>query len=140
MFVSLLQLLIGYENGTVVLWDLRSKRADLRAYYDEVRNFHLFRKTVLQQIVICLIKQMDIYIKALLVLEILFVLCFWTSYWQQKSKPEISSSNALGTCERSTTWSLFPLALTSSSASAWGSSVEQCSDELTWHIATLGII
>ncbi|NXF49001.1 STB5L protein, partial [Oceanites oceanicus] len=29
------QLLIGYENGTVVLWDLRSKRADLRAYYDE---------------------------------------------------------------------------------------------------------
>uniref|UniRef100_A0A8B9C922 Syntaxin-binding protein 5-like n=1 Tax=Anser brachyrhynchus TaxID=132585 RepID=A0A8B9C922_9AVES len=29
------KLLIGYENGTVVLWDLRSKRADLRAYYDE---------------------------------------------------------------------------------------------------------
>ncbi|NXL86829.1 STB5L protein, partial [Alectura lathami] len=29
------QLLIGYENGTVVLWDLRSKRAHLRAYYDE---------------------------------------------------------------------------------------------------------
>ncbi|NXA10587.1 STB5L protein, partial [Sapayoa aenigma] len=29
------QLLIGYENGTVVFWDLRSKRADLRAYYDE---------------------------------------------------------------------------------------------------------
>ncbi|POI32600.1 hypothetical protein CIB84_003648, partial [Bambusicola thoracicus] len=28
-------LLIGYENGTVVFWDLRSKRADLRAYYDE---------------------------------------------------------------------------------------------------------
>lgn len=38
--VSLLQLLIGYENGTVVFWDLRSKRADLRAYYDEVSNFH----------------------------------------------------------------------------------------------------
>ncbi|KFM12810.1 Syntaxin-binding protein 5-like, partial [Aptenodytes forsteri] len=35
VFVPLLQLLIGYENGTVVLWDLRSKRADLRAYYDE---------------------------------------------------------------------------------------------------------
>uniref|UniRef100_A0A8C3BWS2 Syntaxin-binding protein 5-like n=1 Tax=Cairina moschata TaxID=8855 RepID=A0A8C3BWS2_CAIMO len=35
VFVSLPQLLIGYENGTVVLWDLRSKRADLRAYYDE---------------------------------------------------------------------------------------------------------
>uniref|UniRef100_A0A8C6XDT4 Syntaxin binding protein 5L n=1 Tax=Naja naja TaxID=35670 RepID=A0A8C6XDT4_NAJNA len=29
------KLLIGYENGTIVLWDLRSKRADLRAYYDE---------------------------------------------------------------------------------------------------------
>uniref|UniRef100_A0A8C3LIP6 Syntaxin binding protein 5 like n=1 Tax=Chrysolophus pictus TaxID=9089 RepID=A0A8C3LIP6_CHRPC len=29
------KLLIGYENGTVVFWDLRSKRADLRAYYDE---------------------------------------------------------------------------------------------------------
>lgn len=40
VFVSLPQLLIGYENGTVVLWDLRSKRADLRAYYDEVSNFH----------------------------------------------------------------------------------------------------
>ncbi|XP_038613515.1 syntaxin-binding protein 5-like isoform X3 [Tachyglossus aculeatus] len=29
------KLLIGYENGTVVLWDLKSKRADLRVYYDE---------------------------------------------------------------------------------------------------------
>uniref|UniRef100_A0A8D2ITZ6 Syntaxin binding protein 5 like n=1 Tax=Varanus komodoensis TaxID=61221 RepID=A0A8D2ITZ6_VARKO len=29
------KLLIGYENGTVVFWDLRSKRADLRVYYDE---------------------------------------------------------------------------------------------------------
>ncbi|XP_066471966.1 syntaxin-binding protein 5-like isoform X2 [Tiliqua scincoides] len=29
------KLLIGYENGTVVFWDLRSKRADLRLYYDE---------------------------------------------------------------------------------------------------------
>ncbi|KAM4699212.1 syntaxin-binding protein 5-like isoform 3-T3 [Discoglossus pictus] len=29
------KLLIGYENGTVVLWDLRCKRADLRFYYDE---------------------------------------------------------------------------------------------------------
>nr|XP_056703803.1 syntaxin-binding protein 5-like isoform X1 [Euleptes europaea] len=29
------KLLIGYEDGTVVLWDLRSKRADLRVYYDE---------------------------------------------------------------------------------------------------------
>ncbi|KAM9320903.1 syntaxin-binding protein 5-like [Gastrophryne carolinensis] len=29
------KLLIGYESGTVVLWDLRSKRVDLRFYYDE---------------------------------------------------------------------------------------------------------
>ncbi|XP_064413227.1 syntaxin-binding protein 5-like isoform X2 [Latimeria chalumnae] len=29
------KLLIGYESGTVVVWDLRSKRADLRFYYDE---------------------------------------------------------------------------------------------------------
>ncbi|KAM4794652.1 syntaxin-binding protein 5-like isoform 3-T3 [Rhinophrynus dorsalis] len=29
------KLLIGYETGTIVLWDLRSKRADLRFYYDE---------------------------------------------------------------------------------------------------------
>ncbi|XP_069800701.1 syntaxin-binding protein 5-like isoform X3 [Dendropsophus ebraccatus] len=29
------KLLIGYESGTIVLWDLRSKRADVRFYYDE---------------------------------------------------------------------------------------------------------
>ncbi|XP_078512766.1 syntaxin-binding protein 5-like [Lissotriton helveticus] len=29
------KLLIGYESGTVVQWDLRSKRAELRFYYDE---------------------------------------------------------------------------------------------------------
>ncbi|XP_075449011.1 syntaxin-binding protein 5-like isoform X2 [Ascaphus truei] len=29
------KLLIGYESGTVVLWDLRLKRAELRFYYDE---------------------------------------------------------------------------------------------------------
>ncbi|XP_071995130.1 syntaxin-binding protein 5-like isoform X6 [Engystomops pustulosus] len=29
------KLLIGYESGTIVLWDLRSKRADIRFYYDE---------------------------------------------------------------------------------------------------------
>lgn len=33
------QLLIGYENGTVVFWDLKSKRAELRLYYDEVSDF-----------------------------------------------------------------------------------------------------
>ncbi|KAG2456704.1 STB5L protein, partial [Polypterus senegalus] len=29
------KLLIGFETGTVVLWDLRCKRADFRTYYDE---------------------------------------------------------------------------------------------------------
>ncbi|XP_038657863.1 syntaxin-binding protein 5-like isoform X2 [Scyliorhinus canicula] len=29
------KLLMGFESGTVVLWDMRSKRADLRFYYDE---------------------------------------------------------------------------------------------------------
>lgn len=32
----LLQLLIGFESGTVVLWDLKSKKADYRYTYDEV--------------------------------------------------------------------------------------------------------
>ncbi|KAI4582684.1 hypothetical protein MJG53_020766, partial [Ovis ammon polii x Ovis aries] len=31
----LLQLLIGFESGTVVLWDLKSKKADYRYTYDE---------------------------------------------------------------------------------------------------------
>lgn len=79
-FFSLLQLLIGYENGTIVFWDLRSKRADLRAYYDEVSSSCYFSKAIVQQFAICLTKQMDGYLKALLVLEILFVLCFWANY------------------------------------------------------------
>ncbi|XP_062906719.1 syntaxin-binding protein 5-like isoform X9 [Mobula hypostoma] len=29
------KLLLGFESGTVVLWDVRSKRADFRFYYDE---------------------------------------------------------------------------------------------------------
>ncbi|XP_067896034.1 syntaxin-binding protein 5-like isoform X1 [Heterodontus francisci] len=29
------KLLMGFESGTVVLWDMRSKRADFRFYYDE---------------------------------------------------------------------------------------------------------
>ncbi|XP_072369813.1 syntaxin-binding protein 5-like isoform X5 [Scyliorhinus torazame] len=29
------KLLMGFESGTVVLWDMRSKRADVRFYYDE---------------------------------------------------------------------------------------------------------
>lgn len=32
-----LQLLIGFESGTIVQWDLRAKKADFRIYYDEVR-------------------------------------------------------------------------------------------------------
>lgn len=36
---TVFQLLIGYENGTVVFWDLKSKRAELRVYYDEVSDF-----------------------------------------------------------------------------------------------------
>lgn len=31
-----LQLLIGFESGTIVQWDLRAKKADFRIYYDEV--------------------------------------------------------------------------------------------------------
>lgn len=30
------QLLIGFESGIIVMWDLRAKRADFRIYYDEV--------------------------------------------------------------------------------------------------------
>lgn len=33
---SSLQLLIGFESGTIVQWDLRGKKADFRIYYDEV--------------------------------------------------------------------------------------------------------
>uniref|UniRef100_A0A8C8DKU0 Syntaxin binding protein 5L n=1 Tax=Oryzias sinensis TaxID=183150 RepID=A0A8C8DKU0_9TELE len=31
------KLLIGFESGTVVQWDLRAKKADFRIYYDEVK-------------------------------------------------------------------------------------------------------
>lgn len=38
------QLLIGFESGTIVMWDLRAKRADFRIYYDEVSvKFFCFR-------------------------------------------------------------------------------------------------
>lgn len=33
-----LQLLIGFESGTIVQWDLRAKKADFRIYYDEVSS------------------------------------------------------------------------------------------------------
>lgn len=33
---SSLQLIIGFESGIVVLWDLKSKKADYRYTYDEV--------------------------------------------------------------------------------------------------------
>ncbi|XP_051997859.1 syntaxin-binding protein 5-like isoform X9 [Xyrauchen texanus] len=29
------KLLIGFESGTIIMWDLRAKRADFRIYYDE---------------------------------------------------------------------------------------------------------
>lgn len=32
----LFQLIIGFESGIVVLWDLKSKKADYRYTYDEV--------------------------------------------------------------------------------------------------------
>lgn len=32
------QLLIGFESGTIVQWDLRAKKADFRIYYDEVSS------------------------------------------------------------------------------------------------------
>lgn len=34
--IFFLQLLIGFESGTIVQWDLRAKKADFRIYYDEV--------------------------------------------------------------------------------------------------------
>lgn len=34
-----MQLLIGFESGTVVLWDLKSKKADYRYTHDEVIFF-----------------------------------------------------------------------------------------------------
>lgn len=40
----LLQLLIGFESGTVVLWDLKSKKADYRYTYDEVITLVLLLK------------------------------------------------------------------------------------------------
>jgi hypothetical protein len=40
----LLQLLIGFESGTVVLWDLKSKKADYRYTYDEVTKIFMLIK------------------------------------------------------------------------------------------------
>lgn len=34
----LTQLLVGFESGTIVQWDLRVKKADFRIYYDEVSS------------------------------------------------------------------------------------------------------
>lgn len=39
LLLLLLQLLIGFECGVVVLWDLKSKKADYRYNYDEVRHY-----------------------------------------------------------------------------------------------------
>ena len=46
-------MLIGYENGTVVFWDLKSKRAELRVYYDEVSiSTEIFEKSIM---ILCLL-------------------------------------------------------------------------------------
>lgn len=37
------QLLIGFESGTIVQWDLRAKKADFRIYYDEVSSSSRFQ-------------------------------------------------------------------------------------------------
>lgn len=37
-----LQLIIGFESGIVVLWDLKSKKADYRYAHDEVGTFPSF--------------------------------------------------------------------------------------------------
>lgn len=47
----LLQLLIGFESGTVVLWDLKSKKADYRYTYDEVITFLQIKKWMLSFLV-----------------------------------------------------------------------------------------
>lgn len=39
-YCDLLQLLIGFESGTVALWDLKSKKADYRYTHDEVTENH----------------------------------------------------------------------------------------------------
>lgn len=39
LFLLLLQLLIGFECGVVVLWDLKCKKADYRYNYDEVSHY-----------------------------------------------------------------------------------------------------
>lgn len=45
----LLQLLIGFECGIVVLWDLKSKKADYRYNYDEVRHcLHILLQNLVQ--------------------------------------------------------------------------------------------
>uniref|UniRef100_A0A452RUS1 Syntaxin binding protein 5 n=1 Tax=Ursus americanus TaxID=9643 RepID=A0A452RUS1_URSAM len=41
--IPYLKLLIGFESGTVVLWDLKSKKADYRYTYDEVILFLLIK-------------------------------------------------------------------------------------------------
>lgn len=39
LLLLLLQLLIGFECGVVVLWDLKCKKADYRYNYDEVSHY-----------------------------------------------------------------------------------------------------
>lgn len=83
---------------------------------------------------------MDIYLKVLLVLVILFVLCFWATYWQQKSKPEISGCTALASFDCTTTESLhLDFDKFISFCVGFPSWIEY-SNELTWNTATWGIL
>lgn len=50
LLLLLLQLLIGFECGVVVLWDLKCKKADYRYNYDEVS--HYFPRSVLARLVV----------------------------------------------------------------------------------------
>uniref|UniRef100_A0A8C7XIP7 Syntaxin binding protein 5L n=1 Tax=Oryzias sinensis TaxID=183150 RepID=A0A8C7XIP7_9TELE len=51
------KLLIGFESGTVVQWDLRAKKADFRIYYDEVKvplhRLQPFKKRFLIRVHMC---------------------------------------------------------------------------------------
>lgn len=47
LLLLLFQLLIGFECGIVVLWDLKSKKADYRYNYDEVRHYSLYSQFLL---------------------------------------------------------------------------------------------
>lgn len=51
LLLLLLQLLIGFECGVVVLWDLKCKKADYRYNYDEVRHFFSLHPVLMGKLV-----------------------------------------------------------------------------------------